>query len=232
MKLSAWLAFLFVGVLSTSTLTQPTDFPPELGAQGILKRPIERVELHDSTLADAFMLILRHAGVPGGIRLVKAHNSEKKTEIIVPKGASLEEAMRILVSVDERYNWLIDDGVLNLVPKRKSETLLDARVAYFECVDATNVFACLQQLLQTPQIRKRAAELGLEEAFVELGFSSIHKTKSEQAPPLRPLKVRCQGVSLREALNKIVEADGHAVWMYEEFQARKKKFFRIGFPSR
>lgn len=103
-----------------------------------------------------------------------------------------------LIKLNPKYDWVESGGVVNVFPKpkyRKSRSPLEKKLKKVEFVDAwTNIAA--NELLETAGIPLGSGQ----EAYL----SGSGKTT-----------VSLRDVTVREALNGIVKADGKAMWIFK-----------------
>ena len=157
------------------------------------------------------------------------HGCEKPSdsEVRFHEG-TLREALEAIVTADPEYRWEMNDGVVNLLPSRGVPDLLAVRISAFDSGDATNVTTAKAFLLALPEVRKRATELGFDQAILESGF---HGVPPPGAPPPPKLDVRLQNVTLLDALNALVRANRHGLWIYRETHCESTKHFDISFTE-
>jgi hypothetical protein len=143
------------------------------------------------------------------------------------KGSTLREVLDDIVTADPDYGWEVKDGVVNLLPAKGVPDLLTLRISAFDSGDATSVRTAETFLFALPEVRKRAEELGFDQAIYGSALSAI----APGAPPAPKLNVRLQDVTLLEALNALVRAHKHGLWIYYETHCKSTNHFDINFTE-
>ncbi len=193
---------LIVALTSSQTLPSAR----EQAAQPSQKTPLLKIPT-----ASLFTQLLFTAKKPGGIAIAPAC-AEPALQTLYSETAPLNEALKEIVTVDPRYRLENQDGVINLVPRRVSESsFLKLKISKFEVKQVGSVNEALDQLLSLPEVKQQAAALGPRVFRGRLGFAS-------PANPADRFDVRCNNCSIRQALNAIAHAHGQAVWVYQQAQ--------------
>jgi hypothetical protein len=133
--------------------------------------------------------------------------------------------MNTLVAANPNYRWWLELGVVNLIP-REGVPLLGTKIGNFQ-MDATDreIPAVLQDLVWLPEVQKRAAELGLKPGFGQGGPSAVPLHPVPREPV--PIHISLQNLSLRDALNKVVQSSGHMIWIYHERDCNAVKTYTV-----
>jgi hypothetical protein len=206
--------------------------PKKAHGQSVLAREIELPNLKGACLENAAGLALDAARVPGGIILARPCAQQSRHNYAFRVPASLRDVIKVIASANPSYAWSIKGGVVNIAPRVQSPPILDTRISAFDSGSATALEAAVNMLLQLPEIRDRMKDLGFEEGFNSLqGYRVLRKQHASSETQPRELGVKVEEVSLREALNAIVRANGRGVWVYEEYRTSGKRYFRISFES-
>lgn len=123
---------------------------------------------------------------------------------------TVRAALDLLMASHHEYRWQIIDGVVNVLPKRGRKPKLwefshywgidplDARIDSFG-VRKTDAFVALMSLC--------------ERVFGKAIASSSHGVGHLGAYSSGPVTISVRDVSLQEALNQLVSADGSATWV-------------------
>jgi hypothetical protein len=174
----------------------------------ILGRPMQDTDEHLSTTAQRFIRDLSGVSAPGG--LVQVFTCEADTSKPTPEqlGASLREALDALVSLDRRYRWQVDDGVINLLPASDQPALLGTQIARFSAKKVLSAREALSHLLALDEMKSAMEKLGLK--------AGIALFVSPGSPHPKAFSVSVKDVTLRQALNAIARAQGTAIWEYIE----------------
>jgi hypothetical protein len=197
---------------------------PEAEAE-LLTRP---VKLPSSPLSvdSALQLAMLTSGAPGGAVITQGCE-EPSNSIVRFQGSTLREVLDDIVTADPDYGWEVKDGVVNLIPAKGVPDLLTLRISAFDTGDATSVTTAKTFLFALPEVREREAELGFDQGGIGTGPYAI----VPGAPPPPKLDVRLQDVTLLEALNALVRAHKHGVWLYYETHCKSNSHFSINFTE-
>lgn len=197
-----------------------------------LERRIVATDSRINTIAGVTSNLLSTTDVPGGLVVLQNCGEQKTYTFGDTASLTLRDALNSLVAIDPTYNWVIKDGVVNIMPVDTMPKLLDLQIAHFNVNDATSVDEALNQLLSMPQVRKRIAELNLSSGLIRIGLANLNSSEDLADNGLRKINVRSENTTVREALNAIVRVHGRAVWVYTEQNCGSKKEFTISFLVR
>jgi hypothetical protein len=172
---------------------------PEAEAE-LLMRP---VNLPSSPLSVnlAIQTAILGSGIPGSAVITQGC-AERSDSAVRFRGSTLREVLDDIVTADPDYGWEVKDGVVNLIPAKGVPDLLTLRIGAFDTGEATDVTTAKTFLFALPEVRKRAAELGFDQAIFGSGLYGA----APGTPPPPKLNVRLQDVTLLEALNALVRA--------------------------
>jgi len=201
-------ASIVIGLLAPVTFGEVAQIINDKSANDILERRVAGSDLLNLTTTDAFSKSLAAARVPGGIARILSCEDEVLKQAWRPLNSPLRAVLDSIVLSDPRYRWQLEDGVVNLIPVSGEPALLQVRVTEFHVENAETVYYALSQLIGLPEVKKGMAELQLSQGLGPLVIPS--------SPRAARFTVHCQDVTLREALNAIVRAQGRAVWLYTQ----------------
>jgi hypothetical protein len=225
-------ACLLIVVSAQAWAAEVPGRPKKADDQSVLARKIQLPNLKGACLANAAGLALDAARVPGGIILARPCAQQARHNYAFRAPASLRDVIEVITSSDPSYGWSIKEGVVSIAPRIQTPPILDTRISAFDSGRATALEAAVNMLLQLPEIRNRMKGLGFEEGFNSLqGYRVLRNQEAGFETQPRELGVKVENVSVREALNAIVRAHGHGVWVYEEYRNSGKRYFRISFES-
>lgn len=123
-----------------------------------------------------------------------------------PLNKSLRQGLDTIVRADPRYRWEVVDEVINLLPAGGEPALLKTRINEFHVENMNSAIDALGPVLALPEVKKAMKGLRLKPGIVLFITSRSSK----------PFSVKCEGVTLRQALNAIARAQGKAIWDYFE----------------
>ena len=121
--------------------------------------------------------------------------------------ATLPDVMNAIVQSSKKYQWREADGFVDFWPLAGSNPLLETRISNFSVKDLSPSQA-FDQLFNLPEVQANMKAMNLK----------------QRAPDVSPRKmstasfsVNVQGVSLREALNKIAQESGIGIWVFRNY---------------
>lgn len=222
-SLSAFLLLLGASVFAALEV-QPGNGVTE---ENLLASPVVNRGPSSPSVDSAFQTAILGSHAPGGEIIMKGCTEPSEREIRF-RGESLREVLDDIVRADSDYEWMVNDGVVNLVPVEGVPDLLTLRIAAFDSADATSPGTATTYLFALPEVRERTVELGFSQGATGTGPYSV----SRGSPPVRkPLKVHVEAVTLFDALNAIVRANRHGLWRYQETHCKSENFFSIDFTD-
>ena len=121
------------------------------------------------------------------------------------RDATITDVMNAAVQSSKKYQWRQTGGFVEVWPLAGSNPLLETRISSFNVKDLTPSEA-FDQLLDLPEVQANMTALKL-------------KRRATDVPPrkLSRFSVNLEGVSLREALNKIAQASGIEIWTFRNY---------------
>lgn len=193
---------LFAAALTALSRSEWSPVAPGSAAQ-------ERAVFNNDPLSvrDAFLRVLSRSKAPGGVALESNCATQNAGAPIDDASASLEESLNHIVKRVPQYRWESDRGAINLLLVTGEPEPLKIRIKEFRAHNATSLELALEQLLALPEVRAHATGRLINQGFRFGGLSS---------PREQLLKIYSRDTTLREALNSIARAHGHAVWVYTE----------------
>lgn len=218
------VGLFFVVIVAFSTIFgQSIKSNQSDSAAEVLNRKVIGSETEFLTTTNALSRALSNTKVPGGIVRVFDCSEEPVKQRWEPKEASLRNILDTIILSDPQYRWEIDDGVINVLPAAGESAFLEIRVKKLRVRNATSVLFAYSKLMSLQEVKKAIIDLGLTGSF----------ERFQGPPPDRSsFNVICKDVTIREALNAIVRADGKAVWAYQENHCKGKNGFSIDFIVR
>jgi hypothetical protein len=172
----------------------------------------------------AFRLAMLRSAAPGGEALTQGCGEPSGSAVRPSPASTLRKLLDEIIAADPDYRWEVDQGVVNLTPVRGVPDLLTLRIGEFDSGDAVDVTTAKTMLFALPEVRKRAEELGFDQAVFGSG---PYGAPPPGTPPPPKLNVRLQDVTLFEALNALVRAHGHGLWIYHEIHCGSTNHFEV-----
>jgi hypothetical protein len=117
------------------------------------------------------------------------------------------------------YNWVEADGVVNVMPKKRTSGLLDLQIAHFRVTNSgpDNLRDAITAL---PEVKAWTAKTGVTERSIESLVSGI----GEEAGPR--VSIDFKGVTLRDVMNGIVKTPGLHMWSVS-FYGKNDRYLSI-----
>jgi hypothetical protein len=187
--------------------------------QELLERRVASDDLEYLTITNAFSRIMSAARAPGGIVSILDCERKEIEYLREPFNSSLRETLEAIVAVAPEYQWHVQEGVINFIPTSGEPALLSTRITELH-LENVSTGEALNQLLALPEVKKKQEEIHLSSGFDLGGLQSLRP---------RRLSLHRQDVTLRQALNAIARAHGHAVWSYREWHCHGKVEFTLKF---
>jgi hypothetical protein len=202
------VALLAMGSLSSLAVTSQVPPAPQ---DDVLTRS---VTIGDVPLPvfSAFEGALLVSGVPGGVAFVQGC-SDQPLPVVHPHGTTLREVLDSITSSDSGYVWRMNEGVVNLEPLQGVPALLTTRLKTYNSQELAEPGSAVTALISSHEVTQAATNLGLTR---NVSGSALSGIGSEPRPPKKPLGIRLHDVTLLDALNAIVRANKHGVWVYRE----------------
>lgn len=170
----------------------------------ILARKVGVRNPQSSYIGDAFVTALLNSHTPGGALLVESCG-EKKEQVLIPTDATLKDALGLITTADTKYDWVSKEKVVNLTPKYFALSPLDIRISEFKVTNSSVVDA-YNQLYDKPEVKRGIKDLGLRSPRFQFIVGGIN-------PNQKRITLDYKNITLGEALNAIVEADGQKIWI-------------------
>src|ERR1044072_1065309 len=121
--------------------------------------------------------------------------------------ATVTDAMNAIVQSSKKYQWRQTGGFVDIWALSRGNPLLDTRINSFNVKDLTPSEA-LDKLLNLPEVQEQMTTLNLKRRAPE---SSPGKLTSSR------FSVNIEGVTLREALDKIAQESHLEIWVFRNY---------------
>ena len=151
-------------------------------------------------------------GVTVGLELDTPHHQRVGISLM---DATLPDVMNAIVQSSKKYQWRQTGGFVDIWPLAGSNPLLETRISSFNIKNLSPSEA-FDQLLNLPEVQANMTALNLKRRAPD---GSPGKLSSSR------FSVNLEGVSLREALNKIAQESRIEIWIFRTYP---NGFFSIG----
>jgi hypothetical protein len=214
-------AVSFVAILVLGGLAHVRQEIPQKLPSNPLERQVPYSDLDLLTTRNAFQGALGLARVPAGVATVFGCQEDPPQQLFRGVGQKVSDVMDQLVSMDPKYRWEMDDGVINLLPVAGEPALLRTQIPAFDADDITSAWAVVGKIEQAQEVRKAMGDMELSWGLKV--FSTLF------SPNPKKFSVHFKGGSVREALNAAARAEGSAIWDYTEKHCNGKNEVVISF---
>ncbi|MBV9761422.1 MAG: hypothetical protein JO340_12725 [Acidobacteriaceae bacterium] len=173
-------------------------------APNSLDIPVPSFSQTDTTAYMVAMNLSITYSVPIGFEGVP-EDPEKSITITV-SSSTIRGVLDELAMIDPRYEWRVgSDGVINIFPRRRSEALLDVKIAGFR-VERVNRQQAIGTLLYSPEIARALTSLRVTER------TPVTADTYQNTGSIPVFSLSLEGVSMRTALDAITRASGSLFW--------------------
>lgn len=220
------MLFLLFGV-SVSLAGMQRSAKVKSDGSKLLARPVAGMEQTNFSIVSGLDVALSIAAAPGGVVVRRGCGNTGKTFHL--SGTTLGAVLKSLTKADPRYRWAIEDGVVNLLPKKGVPPLLKVKIKNFDVNNSPSMMYAGGVLASLPEYREAVKRLGLAQGgFAESILQGMGgKGGNEQ----RTFQVHLHNATVLSALNAIVRARKRGVWIYTERHCEGERVFWITFSE-
>lgn len=121
--------------------------------------------------------------------------------------ANVTDVMNAIAQSSKKYQWRQNGEFVDVWPMTGGNPLLETRISSFNVKDLSQSEA-FDRLLNLPEVQASMTALNL-------------KRRAPEGPPAKlsnsKFSVNLEGVSLREALNKVARESGMEIWIFRNY---------------
>ena len=121
--------------------------------------------------------------------------------------ATVTDVMNAIVQSSKKYQWRQTGGFVDVWPSAGSNPLLETRIGSFNVKDLSPSEA-FDQLLNLPEVQANMTALNLKRRAPDVSPGKLSSSR---------FSVNLEGVSLREALNKITLESRIEIWIFRNY---------------
>jgi hypothetical protein len=143
-------------------------------------------------------------GVTVGLEL---DNQRYQTVSLYLTDANVMDVMTAIVQSSKKYEWRQTGGFIDVWPSAGGNPLLDTRINSFNVKDLTASEA-LDQLFRLPEVQANMTTLSLKRRAPDVAVDKLNSSR---------FSISLEGVSLREALNKIAQESHLGIWVFRNY---------------
>jgi len=174
-----------------------------VSATNLLEKRLDNIEIIEANLHLALSRLSEEYGIPIGVEVVKGGNKGPKIALRMKDG-TVQEVLDALVRQDARYNWSLDENVINVTPNSERDVflrdLLDAKIRTFSITENGNTFDLRMRIVELPEVKTR-----LNQAGIQPRVSAY--TNADTAALGDRFTLTMSNVTLRNILNEIVKSE-------------------------
>ena len=214
----ALIVALLIGSGSGGPLRQATSAQDPLAVR-VGRRVPESVEIEGRREPTTEFFVETIAGnTPGGFATFGGCEAEPDLQPVLTTDSTVREELDKIVGNDLAFAYSVDDGVVNLLPSHSVPPLLYAQVNTLD-VDDESISDPLSRLINSPEVAKAKDRLGIGEYSglrMYVGPSALPQLPGHKEVGPKKFTLHLKNVTLLEALNSLVRAQGRGVWRYTE----------------
>jgi len=121
--------------------------------------------------------------------------------------ATVTDVMNAMVQSSKKYQWQQTGGFVDVWPSAGGNPLLETRIRSLNVKDLTPSEA-FDQLLNLPEVQANMTTLNLKRRAPDVSPGKLSSSR---------FSVNLEGVSLREALNRIAQESRIEIWVFRNY---------------
>lgn len=207
-------ATLLLGVLAL--WPAQTSFGQNKSESALLGRSIGCFEIKKANVHVALSTLSASFGIPIGVEVAKGGNTGPEIQLSIRNG-TLRQVLNAVMEQDGRYEWRLNDGVINVMPKSDHDpllqTLLDTRIRTFSTKEKTDTFFLRLAIVDLPEVKATLSEAGVRPRISAY-------TNADIAGLGTRFTLTMSDTTLRNLLNEIVrkETSEAKYWVVNRFR--------------
>jgi hypothetical protein len=175
----------------------------------LLDRPIT-LQMEKGTMIEAVNRLALDNSIPIGWEFSSEDHHNQHTLNIVLRNTRLRDVLDQLMLQDHSYRWIVDDGVINIIPNvardEVLEKLLSLKIKNFETPRRSNTITLRDSILDLPEIEQFLHAKGLKPSH-SVSYSGPIPTLDTE------FNLKVSGVLLRSLLNKVIRQSDARIWL-------------------
>ena len=205
------ICLLTISVSAQKKRVKSWTCPPMTG--NVLNREVcePNFDWENTDITTTLMTSFSSTETPAGISEIFTKSEEKRqTYNLTPNSLLLTDVLTKIITVEPRYQWKEEKGVINVFPIDDYE-ILDTRIPKFKFENKTKG-ELLDEIEKTKQFKKY-----LKKNKVTFPTETMIVGLIGSQPP-RVFSIDMQNATVREILNEIVRLNGSSTWFYREYE--------------
>lgn len=183
------------------------------------------VELHEVSISEATLAVLRSFQQPGGIVTTLSGEcaSPERKSVFLPWGLDLKGALDIIAPRESPWVWKHENLAVSILPRAKVPDLMDIRIASYQWNTRDHVRISVGRLFQLERVQSYLSERRLVSGLQQI-IEASKAPRIVNGVPEKPTGEQhsLADSTLLEALNRVVASYGSRVWMYREERCKGK----------
>jgi hypothetical protein len=200
-------AFLFSWVFCCPNSPNAGSQERAFASDSLLQKTVS-VRMYDVYAPQVLDFLATEFVFPTGIEIAPSHDDKKISVNIFQQ--PLRVALDAIVKDDPDYKWEVNDGVVNLLPKNDSDSLLGIGVKSFQVRDMSRL-ETRRAIAALPEVSAKLKSLGLE--FTEINLWPTRDKRDQMR-----LTIDMRDTTLKAILNEIAKkTNGWGISRFGEF---------------
>ena len=166
--------------------------------------PTVRVIRYEGDITMILAALPNAYGVTVGLELDTQRYQRVEMSLLDP---TVTDVMNAIVQSSKKYQWRQTGGFVDVWPSAGSNPLLETRISSFKVKDLSPSEA-FDQLLNLPEVQANMTALNLKRRAPDVSAGKLSSSR---------FSVNLEGVSLREALNKIAQESHIDIWIFRNY---------------
>ena len=143
-------------------------------------------------------------GVTVGLELDTQRYQRVEMSLLDP---TVTDVMNAIVQSSKKYQWLQTGGFVDVWPSAGGNPLLETRISSLNVKDLSPSEA-FDRLLSLPEVQANMTSLNLKRRAPDVSPGKLSSSK---------FSVNLEGVTLREALNRIAQESHLEIWIFRNY---------------
>lgn len=218
------ISVILVITISGSHQTNAQSLDSARKNSDLATRVIKDVAL-DGQLRDVLTRLSLDYDIPLGLEISSDEQSSNHYQLELSEG-TVADLMRQFISQNERYDWLIENGVVNIFPRDKYRDaflaeLLTVRIRNFAVDSNSDCWKLQNDLVRTPEIKAVIDAHGMQSTGAD--FTGFY------IPQLgRNFSLRVSDITLKALLNRIINESPLArTWIISSDNSSRRLNVRV-----
>jgi hypothetical protein len=224
------IPFIFAGLLAglpPAVFAQEPSPSMRVEAQGIDLQEV--VSVNPGSARQVITEILRSAQRAGGMVTLSGCGEPDQGTFRAAGRSSVASALDLLTATYPEYYWSIQDGAVDLLPRRNRPKAMDIRIQHIDWDTTASVNLSIDTVFHVGGVGGLLAKLGIAAGLEEgPGLQRPPRVvNGVPEPPPQGRKYELENVSVLTALNAVVASYGSAIWWYDERTCDGKTTYRL-----